>query len=130
GGLELKAGTPSRLRRRRHYLARDEAEYHPPAGGLNRVKGRGLLPCPFDYDFTKRFQSVMPSGLRMSAEAGSSLGTRGALSSFKPASCGRRLPLRALTALSDHTKFSHASLPPRERGRMWSRLPSSGRRSL
>src|SRR4029077_19422230 len=35
-------------------------------------------------------------------------------------------PLRAFTVLSDHTRFSHASLPPRERGTTWSRLPSSG----
>src|SRR5438034_4741989 len=62
----------------------------------------------------------------MIADAGSSVGARGTLSSFSPASCGRRLPLRAFTSLLDHTRFSHASLPPRERGTTWSRLPSSG----
>ena len=38
-------------------------------------------------------------------------GARGMLNSFRPASCGRRLPLRAFTSLLDHTRFSHASLP-------------------
>src|ERR1051325_4897636 len=66
----------------------------------------------------------------MSAVTGNSFGARGTLSSFKPASCGRRLPFRAFTALSDQTRFSHWSLPPRERGRTWSRLPSSGRSNL
>ena len=54
------------------------------------------------------------------------LRARGALSSFRPASCGRRLPLRVFTCLLDHTRFSHVSAPPRERGTTWSRLPSSG----
>ena len=36
------------------------------------------------------------------------------------------MPFFAFTALLDHTRFSHASLPPRERGTTWSRLPSSG----
>src|SRR5881397_2252137 len=41
-------------------------------------------------------------------------------------------PLRQTIALAgvhdpfDHTRFSHVSAPPRERGRTWSRLPSSG----
>src|ERR1022692_4917555 len=35
--------------------------------------------------------------------------------------------LRVLTCLLDHTRFSHVSGPPRERGTTWSRLPSSGR---
>src|SRR5947207_64135 len=61
----------------------------------------------------------------MSAVTGSSFGARGTLSSFRPASCGRRLPLRVFTSLLDHTRFSHVSAPPRERGRTWSRLPSS-----
>src|SRR5258708_7828218 len=52
----------------------------------------------------------------MKAVAGSSFGARGTLSSFRPASCGRRLPLRAFTSLLDHTRFSHLSPPPRERG--------------
>src|SRR6266542_3829864 len=62
----------------------------------------------------------------MSADTGSSFGARGTVNSFRPASCGRRLPLREFTSLLDHTRFSHASLPPRERGTTWSRLPSSG----
>src|SRR5437867_2203903 len=62
----------------------------------------------------------------MSADSGSSFGTRGTVSSFRPASCGRRLPFFAFTALLDHTRFSHASLPPRDRGTTWSRLPSWG----
>src|SRR5256885_14317321 len=62
----------------------------------------------------------------MSADIGSSFGARGTLSKRRPASCGRRLPFFVLTALLDHTRFSHASLPPRERGTTWSRLPSSG----
>ena len=48
---------------------------------------------------------------------GSSFGARGTLSRFRPASCGRRFPLRAFTSLLDHTRFSHVSAPPRERGR-------------
>src|SRR5213592_1298222 len=62
----------------------------------------------------------------MSAVTGSSFGARGTASSFRPASSGRRLPFFVFTALLDHTRFSHASLPPRERGTTWSRLPSSG----
>src|SRR5256885_15931931 len=62
----------------------------------------------------------------MSADIGSSFGARGTLSSLRPASCGRRLPFFVFTALLDQTRFSHASLPPRERGTTWSRLPSSG----
>src|SRR5213593_4069229 len=72
----------------------------------------------------------MPCGLRMSAVTGSSFGARGTVSSFRPAWCGRRLPFFAFTVLSDQTRFPHSSLPPRERGRTWSRLPSSGRRNL
>src|SRR2546422_10583729 len=67
----------------------------------------------------------MPYALRMSAETGNSLGARGTLSNFRPASSGRRLPFFVFTALLDHTRFSHASTPPRERGTTWSRLPSS-----
>src|SRR6266850_7865466 len=63
----------------------------------------------------------------MKAEAGSSSGARGVLRSLRPASWGRRLALRALTSLLDQTRFSQVSRPPRERGRTWSRLPSSGR---
>src|SRR5438876_3192559 len=62
----------------------------------------------------------------MSAVTGSSFGARGSLRSFRPASCGRRLPFFVFTSLLDQTRFSHASLPPRERGTTWSRLPSSG----
>jgi hypothetical protein len=40
------------------------------------------------------------------------LGARGTLSSFRPASWGRRLPLRAFTSLPAQTRFSHAFLPP------------------
>src|SRR3989442_1434663 len=72
----------------------------------------------------------MPCPLRISAVTGNSLGARGTRSSFNPASCGRRLPFRAFTVLLDHTRFSHVAFPPRERGRTWSRLPSSGRRTL
>src|SRR3954463_3799268 len=45
-------------------------------------------------------------------------------------SCGRRLPLRAFTSLSAQTRFSHESGPPRDRGRIWSSEPSSGRSNL
>src|SRR5207245_11428251 len=67
----------------------------------------------------------MPGELRMSAVTGDSFGARGTASRLRPASCGRRLPFRAFTTLLDHTRLCHASLPPRERGRTWSRLPSS-----
>src|SRR5258706_10564073 len=87
-------------------------------------------PSHLFHSFTNSFQSAMSCALRMSAVTGNSFGTRGTLSSFKPASCGRRLPLRAFTVLSDHTRFPHSSLPPRERGRTWSILPSSGRSNL
>src|SRR5262245_55274125 len=66
----------------------------------------------------------------MSVVTSSSFGAHGTVSSFRPASCGRRLPFFAFTDLSAHTRFSQASLPPRERGRTWSRLPSSGRSTL
>src|SRR5439155_10256795 len=82
------------------------------------------------HSFTNSFQSAMLDALRMSAVTGNSFGARGTLSSFKPASCGRRLPFFAFTVLSDQTRFPHSSLPPRERGRTWSRLPSSGRSNL
>src|SRR5580765_4157259 len=90
--------------------------------------GRALtLALPLFYSFRNSFHSAMPWALRRSAVTGSSFGARGSWSSFKPASCGRRLPLRVLTCLLDHTRFSHVSGPPRERGTTWSRLPSSGR---
>src|SRR5439155_22245572 len=82
------------------------------------------------HSFTNSFQSIVPWALRMSAVTGNSFGARGTVSSFKPASCGRRLPFFAFTVLSDQTRFPHSSLPPRERGRTWSRLPSSGRSNL
>src|SRR5439155_13154489 len=92
---------------------------------------RALMPAlPLSHSFTNSFQSAMPCGLRISAVTCNSHGARGTLSSFNPASCGRRLPLLAFTVLSDHTRFPHSSLPPRERGRTWSRLPSSGRSNL
>src|SRR6266446_9070078 len=84
------------------------------------------LALPRFHSCTNSFQSATPWALRRSAVTGSSFGARGTLISFKPASCGRRLPLLAFTALLDHTRFSHASAPPRERGTTWSRLPSSG----
>src|SRR5439155_13996214 len=76
--------------------------------------------------FRNSFHSATPCGFRMSAVTGSSFGARGTVSNFKPASCGRRLPFFAFTVLFDQTRFPHSSLPPRERGRTWSRLPSSG----
>src|SRR5439155_5820529 len=82
------------------------------------------------HSFTNRFQSAMPGALRISVVTGRSFGAHGTVSSIKPASCGRRLPFFAFTALSDQTRFPHSSLPPRERGRTWSRLPSSGRSNL
>src|SRR5438046_1882949 len=81
-------------------------------------------PCV--HSSTNSFHSGILCALRMSADTGSSFGARGTLSSFRPASCGRRLPFFVFTVLLDHTRFSHASLPPRERGTTWSRLPSSG----
>src|ERR1700690_2575679 len=72
---------------------------------------------------TNSLQSAIACGLRMKAIAGISFGARGTESSFKPASCGRRSALRWFTSLADQTRFSHASLPPRERGTTWSRLP-------
>src|SRR6266542_4427994 len=78
------------------------------------------------HSSTKSFHPEIPCELRMSAETGNSFGARGTLSSLSPASCGRRLPFFAFTVLLDYTRFSHASLPPRERGRTWSRLPSCG----
>src|SRR5439155_19248746 len=78
------------------------------------------------HSLTNSFQSATPCALRMSADSGSSFGARGTVSSFRPASSGRRLPFFAFTALLDHTRFSHASLPPLDRGTTWSRLPSSG----
>src|ERR1017187_8430492 len=88
---------------------------------------RALTPAlPMFYSLRNNFHSATPWALRMSAVTGQSSAARGTVSSFKPASCGRRLPLRAFTSLLDHTRFSHVSAPPRERGRTWSRLPSSG----
>jgi hypothetical protein len=90
--------------------------------------GRVLIPAlPWFQSFRNSFHSATLWALRMSADTGSSFGARGALSSFRPASCGRRLPLRVFTCLLDHTRFSHVSGPPRERGTTWSRLPSSER---
>src|SRR5262245_11557689 len=75
---------------------------------------------------TKSSHSGILCALRMRADTGISFGARGTLRRLSPASCGRRLPLREFTSLLDHTRFSQASLPPRERGTTWSRLPSSG----
>src|ERR1044071_110984 len=62
------------------------------------------------------FQSSTSAQLRMSAENGSPFGARGIESSFRPASWGRRSAFFWFTSLADQTRFSHASLPPRERG--------------
>src|SRR5665213_2751776 len=86
-----------------------------------------LLALPVSYSFTNNFHSGTLCALRMSADTGNSFGARGTLSSFNPASCGRRLPLREFTSLPAQTRFSQTFLPPRERGITWSRLPSSGR---
>jgi len=51
---------------------------------LSPVPGFGLL-----YSFRNSFHSATPWALRMSTDTGSSFGARGALSSFRPASCGR-----------------------------------------
>src|SRR5581483_1550311 len=85
---------------------------------------------PSFHSFRKSFHSANPCALRMSAVTGISFGARGVLSSFNPASCGRRSALCVFTSLLDQTRFSQVSLPPRERGRTWSRLPSSGLSSL
>ncbi len=74
------------------------------------------LALPSFHSFRNSFHSATPWALRMRADTGSSFGARGALSSFRPASCGRRLPLRVFTCLLDHTRFSHVSGPPRDRG--------------
>src|SRR5213593_758921 len=84
------------------------------------------LALPLFHSPTNSFQSTTPWALRMRAEAGSSFGARGGLRSLRPASCGRRLALRLFTVLLDQTRFSQVSLPPREQGTTWSRLPSSG----
>src|SRR5690349_9655475 len=76
---------------------------------------RVLTPAlPLSHSFRNSFHSATPWALRRSAVTGSSFGARGTLSSFRPASCGRRLPLRVFTSLLDHTRFSHVSAPPRE----------------
>src|SRR5205809_4084646 len=85
-----------------------------------------ILGFSLFHSCTNSFHSATLCALRMSADTGSSFGARGTLSSFNPASSGRRLPFFVFTVLLDHTRFSHASLPPRERGTTWSRLPSSG----
>src|SRR5439155_22974713 len=77
------------------------------------------------HSFRNSFHSATPWALRMRAVTGNSFGARGTVSNFRPASCGRRLPFRVFTSLLDQTRFSQVSLPPRERGRSWSRLPSS-----
>src|SRR5213076_257267 len=77
-------------------------------GFLSPFRGFSLF-----HSFMNSFQSATPWALRMSADTGSSFGASGALKSFKPASCGRRLPLRVFTSLLDQTRFSQASLPPR-----------------
>src|ERR1035441_1246483 len=95
---------------------------------INFSRGeRALMPAlPWSYPFRNSFHSATPCALRMSAETGSSFGARGTESSLRPASCGRRSALRWFTSLADQTRFSQASLPPRERGTTWSRLPSFG----
>src|SRR5207245_7705589 len=68
---------------------------------------------PLRHSFMNSFQSSISAVFRMSAETGNSFGARGALSSLRPASCGRRSALRWFTSLADQTRFSQASLPPR-----------------
>src|SRR6266511_4974431 len=92
---------------------------------------RALTPAlRLIHSLRNSFHSATPWALRRCAVTGNSFGARGTVSSFNPASCGRRLPFFAFTVLSDQTRFPHSSLPPRERGRTWSRLPSSGRSNL
>src|SRR5208282_3926813 len=89
--------------------------------------GAQLSSAPCDLIYVRNsFQSSTSAVFRMNTETGSSFGARGTVSSFRPASCGRRSALRWFTSLADQTRFSQASLPPRERGTTWSRLPSSG----
>src|SRR5262245_45197090 len=49
------------------------------------------------HPFKNSFHSAISWTLRMSAVTGSSFGVRGIVRSFKPASCGRRLPFLAFT---------------------------------
>ena len=71
-------------------------------------------------------QSASSAELRINTLTGSAFGARGTVRSLSPTSCGRRLPLRALTSRLAHTQFSHEFGPPRDRGTMWSIEPSSG----
>src|SRR5256714_13950699 len=58
-----------------------------------RREERALTPAlPLLHFSTNSFHSGMLCALRMSAETGSSFGARGTVSSFRPASSGRRLP--------------------------------------
>jgi hypothetical protein len=59
----------------------------------------------------------MPWALRMSADTWQFL---------RSARCLEQ-PQTGFVRQLDHTRFSHVSGPPRERGMTWSRLPSSGR---
>src|SRR5476649_2722093 len=93
-----------------------------------------MKPIPvglrFTYSTRKCFQAEMPLTFRMKNVLGSSRGAVGDLSRRRPTSSGRRSALRLFTSRLARTQFSHDVLPPRERGRMWSILPSFGFSSL
>ena len=90
--------------------------HHPDEESeLHRSLSKLGLPIS-SHSFTNNFHTATPGALQSSAVTINSFGARGTLSRFNPASCGRRLPLRAFTALCDRTGFLHSSLPPRERG--------------
>src|ERR1700722_5485508 len=82
---------------------------------------------PAHYSTRKCRHAGILLTLRMKNVLGSSLGAVGDLSRRRPTSSGRRSALRLFTSLLARTQFSHEVLPPRERGRTWSMLPSLGR---
>src|ERR1051325_4953288 len=126
-GTERKSQPLQRFVERQNDSAQQQCGFVELQTALFKGERASTPALPLFHSFRNSFHSAMPWALRRSAVTGSSFGARGTLSSFKPASCGRRLPLRVFTCLLDHTRFSHVSGPPRERGTTWSRLPSSGR---
>lgn len=98
---------------------------------LSRCTGQGRMVHP-TLSGRFRISGTAPVGdpwtLRSNWVTGNSRGVSGRRRRVSPASSGVRFALREFTSRAARTQFSQFVAPPRERGTMWSMLPSPGRR--